>query len=77
MINVGDKVKDPISGIKGVITARTEYLYGCIRVCLEHVKDGAISETWFDEPRLESTPATPKKALQGGGGANPPRRIGE
>ena len=55
MINLGDKVKDPVSGFVGIVTSRTEYLYGCIRVCVAPPidKDGKLRDTGvFDEPQL-------------------------
>ena len=35
MIELGEKVKDTITGFTGIATARTDYLYGCIRVEVE------------------------------------------
>lgn len=31
-VMLGDKVKDRITGFEGIVTARTEFLYGCVRV---------------------------------------------
>lgn len=55
MIILGQKAKDKITGFKGVITGRAEYLYGCDQYCLvPQVKDGEIKEAhWFDEGRVE------------------------
>lgn len=55
MINLGDRVKDSISGLSGVAVGITQYMYGCRHVCVrpEEVKDGKpIEGTWFDEPQL-------------------------
>jgi hypothetical protein len=53
---LGDKVRDPISKLEGIVTGRTVYLWGCIH-CLVNpgvIKDGApVDATWFDEDRLE------------------------
>ena len=63
MITLGDKVKDPITGFKGVAVSRTEYLYGCIRIGVQGPvdKNGNVTD-WahFDEPQLENI--EPKKA---------------
>lgn len=52
-VTLGSRYKDKIHGIKGVATARTEYLTGCTRVALEYVEGGKIEVVWFDEPQLE------------------------
>lgn len=31
-LNLGDKVKDKITGFTGIVTARLEYLNGCLRM---------------------------------------------
>ena len=69
MIELGKKVKDKYSKIEGIATARTEYLYGCERICVEYVnkKTGAVEEIWFDEQRLNS-----KSKVKSGGFYNPP-----
>lgn len=54
MASVGDKVKDGISGLEGVILARTEWLYGCVRLTVQPYgeKDGKPFETFvIDEPQ--------------------------
>ena len=42
MINFGDKVKDRVTGLTGIVVARTEWLNGCIRVTVQpqELKDG-------------------------------------
>ncbi len=60
-INMGDEVRDAITGIVGIVTGRTEWLNGCIRWCVQpkETKDGKpVEETWFDEQRLERVVAT-------------------
>ncbi len=55
MVKLGDRVRDRISGLKGIVTGRHEYLYGCIRfsVTPETAKDGKPGETAvFDEAQL-------------------------
>jgi hypothetical protein len=55
-VNLGDKVRDRISGVVGIVIARTEWLYGCVRCTVQpqEMKDGrAIDGTVVDEPQLE------------------------
>jgi hypothetical protein len=42
MVCLGDKVIDPLTGFCGIVTSRTEYLFGCVRVAVEpgETKDG-------------------------------------
>ncbi|KKL25932.1 hypothetical protein LCGC14_2400350 [marine sediment metagenome] len=53
---LGKMYKDRISGFTGVAIARTEYLFGCVRVMVEPTKlkkDGDfLPDGWFDEERL-------------------------
>ncbi len=56
MINLGQKARDKITGFKGTITARAQYLYGCDQYCIVPTvdKDGKIEKSeWFDEGRIE------------------------
>jgi len=56
MIRLGSIVRDSLTGFTGMATARTEWLYGCARVCVEpeELKDGKpIEASWFDEQRIE------------------------
>jgi hypothetical protein len=55
MVQLGDKVKDKISGFTGIAVARTDWLYGCIRITIqpEVSKEGKYVENQtFDEPQL-------------------------
>lgn len=56
MISLGDKVKDSITGFKGVAIARTIWLHGCARITVQAdklSKDGQIMDNQtFDEPQL-------------------------
>jgi hypothetical protein len=82
MIVLGEKVKDSLTGFEGVATARTEYLYGCVRICVESLeldKDGDPKEVWFDEQRLVELAKMAKMAksvakIGGPGGPVPPKR---
>ena len=82
MIEIGQQAKDRITGFKGIVIARTEYLNGCARLAIQPTKldkDGKpIDAQYFDEPQLESI--RPKKKMQrkndtGGPGIEPPARI--
>ncbi len=72
MIKLGDKVTDSISKITGIATARTIYLYGCERICVEFVdkKTGMLQEMWLDEQRFTKK----SKATNGGVYDPPPER---
>jgi hypothetical protein len=56
MINLGDKVKDVVTGLTGIAVAKTHYLQGCTRIGVQpqELKDGKpVEASWFDEPQLE------------------------
>ncbi len=53
---LGDQARDQVTGFKGIIVARSTYLFGCVQVCLSPKigEDGTYREAhWFDEPRLQ------------------------
>jgi hypothetical protein len=54
-IALGSVVRDPITNFSGTVIARTEWLWGCVRLGVQasEVKDGKpVEESWFDEERL-------------------------
>ena len=56
MIKLGSRVKDTLTGFKGIATGRTEWLYGCARIGVEAetTKEKKPGDTfWFDEQRVE------------------------
>jgi len=56
MINLGDKVKDSVSGFTGIAICRHVYLNGCARITLQPLikKNGELPEAEnFDEPQLK------------------------
>lgn len=60
-IVLGQTYRDPITGIQGVATGITLWLYGCARVCVSYgwtSKDGNIEEKdfWLDTDRAEFVP---------------------
>lgn len=69
----GDKVKDKVTGLKGVIVAITHWLYGCDRLLVqsEEVKDGQPTEPFnVDVKRVElvkkAAPPPPPPRVTGG-----------
>lgn len=53
MIALGEKVVDQVTGFKGTVTARAEYLHGDPRCLVENLsKDGDVKTEWFDAARL-------------------------
>ncbi len=56
MIELGKKARDKITGVEGIITGRSSYIYGCDQYCIvPKSKDGMdIPEgNWYDEGRIE------------------------
>jgi len=55
MIEHGDRVKDKISGLKGIVVGITTWLYGCRRISVqpESAKDNRPADMFVvDEPQL-------------------------
>jgi len=64
---LGVKVKDAVTGFKGITTARIEYLNGCLQYCVEPKvgKEGKVEKAQYvDEGQLEIQGA--KKQKSGG-----------
>ncbi len=56
MIELGDLVRDRISGYEGIVIGITDWLYGCRRPMVQAtaLKDGKpVDAQSFDEPQLE------------------------
>ena len=56
LIHLGDRVKDRITGFKGVVVGITNWLNGCVRVGIhqEKIKAGQeIRTEWIDDVQLE------------------------
>lgn len=66
-INLGDKVKDSVTGFTGIAIGRTTWLHGCDRIIVQPdglTKEGKMFENGsFDEPQL--IVITPKKVEEG------------
>lgn len=77
--SLGDKVRDRVTSYDGIVTARTEYLNGCIRYGVQRdklTKDGKPQESeWFDENQLVTVraKAVKVKIKRTGGPAAKPR----
>ena len=72
-VKLGDKVTDYITGFSGIVTARTEYLYGCVRVAVEptELREGKpVESQYFDEQRVDPQ----SEVKTGGPGDFPPSR---
>lgn len=52
-IVLGHYYRDAVSGWVGVATSRYEYLNGCVRVCLDAMKDGKPEGQVFDWQQLQ------------------------
>ena len=62
MIELGQTVKDKVSGFVGVAVTSHEYLNGCRRISVQPPvdKDGKLPDVvTFDEPQLEASSVTP------------------
>lgn len=85
-VELGDEVKDLVSGFRGIATASSSYLNGCDRIHVQPPikKDGKHPDgLWVDEPqlkvlkkkkvviKLEKDPVT-KVRKTGGPRINPP-----
>lgn len=83
MIKLGARAKDRITGFEGVITARIEYLNGCVQYCIKPTKlqkDGQpIEGLYFDSQQVEQLAELDKRAAgieryqTGGPSHRPPR----
>lgn len=83
IVKLGDKALDTISGFVGIVTARCEYISGCIQFCLTPKcnKDGKLMEGhYFDDKRVmkifvplsEEKPENTKEYPSGGPQSNTP-----
>lgn len=69
-LDLGQRVKDTVTGFSGVITARCEYLTGCIQysVTAEKLENGDSRQNWFDEDRLVALKGKINLAVKKNGG---------
>lgn len=77
-IKLGDKAKDTITGLTGIVVAHYKYLNGCVRLSLQpaELKDGKPVETSvFDIEQLELVEVAAARTLKPTGGPqNEPTR---
>lgn len=59
MKRLGNVVKDIYTGLEGVATGYSEWLYGCNRICVEVVENNEPKDCWFDEQRIEFVKSGP------------------
>ena len=77
-ISFGAVVKDSVTGFKGTVVARAEFITGCVQyeVVPSVDKDGKMTDSyWIDENRLEIVRAAKKviaKKATGGPQNRPP-----
>lgn len=71
----GVELKDTITGYKGTVTGRADYITGCNQYLLQpKIKAGEFKEgTWWDEDRLVKTSAK-KKTVRIGRDPGGPRQ---
>jgi len=77
-INLGDLVKDNVTGIKGTAIARIQYMNGCVRYEVQPKMDKeskAVDAIWIDEQQIVvvKAKAKPKAKPRGGSRTAPPR----
>jgi hypothetical protein len=76
-INLGDTVRDTISGFTGIVIARCEWLYGCVRISVQPTsldKDGKVQDhVTFDEQQLVVVTASQQKESESTSGPGGPR----
>ncbi len=75
MINLRDIVKDQISGFSGMVTSRTEFINGCVRIGVQPTKltkEGKPMEVEiFDEQQLDLVKKSKPKKEKASGGPRP------
>jgi len=69
--NLGDIVKDQITGFQGAIISRSDWYNGCVRYLVQpqELKDQRpVEPDWIDEPQLELLESTNKPEARRAGG---------
>lgn len=64
-IQLGQKVRDRITGLQGIAVGRTVYLQGCARICIQPPAKGSEvpDALWIDEPHVEIVGAGVSKKI--------------
>jgi len=54
-INIGDKVKDTLTGFKGIASGAAFYMTGCAQILVQPTGKKAAGKAakWFDDARLK------------------------
>ena len=74
MVELGDKVKDTVTGYQGIAIGATTWLHGCRRITVQsqELKDGKpVEAVTFDEPQLTVVKAMNHAAKRDTGGPGP------
>lgn len=70
---LGVEVKDILTGFRGIVKCRTQWLYNCNTYGVQstELKDGDVPKDvqYFDEPQLQKLPGKKKKEKGDTGGA--------
>ncbi len=56
MINLGDKVRDRVTGFTGIVTSRTVFLNGCVQYGIKSdklVNGKPVDAEWVDEAQIQ------------------------
>lgn len=79
---LGDQVRDTITGFAGVITSRVQFMNGCVRYAVQprELHEGLpVSDRYVDEEQLALTSdenAAPKGVKPSGGPKPAPKAFG-
>lgn len=72
---LGDRVRDRINGMQGIVTGKADYLFGCRQVLVAPTTPGENGKHpdswWLDEDRVEVVEASRQRASRGHLGAAP------
>lgn len=71
----GDVVRDQVTGLEGIVTARSQWLHNCntYRVQPQELKDGKpVDSSGFDEPQLDLVKKKPKNVAKSPGNTGGP-----
>lgn len=68
-IKLGDDVEDVITGVRGIVIGRSEWLTGCATIGIQPKadKNGSVPEVfWVDETRVDTYDGERKLSVVGG-----------
>ena len=67
MIKLGSRVQETITGLRGIVIARTEYLYRTPEVAVqsrEIIEGKTLPVEWFDESRVDIVSENKKSGFE-------------